>query len=141
MADTIMMIHGMWGGGWYWEDYVRFFGEKGYECTAPYLRHHDIQAGTKPPKGLGSMSLLDYVADLENEIIELQDKPILIGHSMGGLLAQMLAERDLAKATVLLTPAPPAGINALKWSVLRSFAGPIFKFKVFNRWFNTRKIF
>jgi pimeloyl-ACP methyl ester carboxylesterase len=129
MTESIFMIHGMWGGGWHWENYTRFFEEKGYKCFAPYLRHHDVQPGAKPPKGLGSTGLLDYAEDFEDEIRKLKEKPIVIGHSMGGLLAQILAARDLAKATVLITPASPSGINALKWSVIKSFFGSIIKLK------------
>lgn len=129
MTETIFMIHGMWGGGWYWENYVKFFERKGYRCVTPYLRHHNVQPSDKPPKGLGRTSLQDYAADLENEINKLKEKPIVMGHSMGGLLAQILAARGLTKATLLITPASPSGINALKWSVIRSFAGPIIKLK------------
>ncbi len=129
MSETIFMIHGMWGGGWCWENYVEFFERNGYRCLTPYLRHHNVQPTDKPPKGLGKTSLQDYAADLENEINKLEEKPIIIGHSMGGLLAQILAARGLAKAAVLITPASPSGINALKWSVIRCFAGSILKLK------------
>jgi pimeloyl-ACP methyl ester carboxylesterase len=76
--------------------------------------------GTPDPR-LGTTSLLDYAADLEKEIRKLEEVPILMGHSMGGLLAQILGSRGLARALVLLTPASPAGIIALKPSVIRSF--------------------
>ena len=115
------MIHGMWGGGWYWENYERFFQERGYHCVATTLRHHDMDPGGTPDPRLGRTSLLDYAEDLEAEIRQLGVQPIVMGHSMGGLLAQILGSRGLAKALVLLTPAPPAGVNALKPSVLRSF--------------------
>lgn len=129
MNETIFMIHGMWGGGWHWKNYVTFFETKGYNCVTPYLRHHNVQPMDKPPKGLGSTSLQDYAADLENEISKLKQKPIVMGHSMGGLLAQILAAKGLTKAAVLVTPASPWGINALKWPVIRSFAGPIISLK------------
>ncbi len=74
-----------------------------------------------PDPQLGATSLLDYVGDLEKKIYRLDAPPILMGHSMGGLLAQMLGSRGLAKALVLLIPAPPSGIIALKPSVIRSF--------------------
>lgn len=129
MMSTIFMIHGMWGGGWYWENYKDFFEGKGFRCIRPYLRHHNVNPKDKPPKGLGGTGLKNYVSDLEAEITKLPEKPILIGHSMGGLLSLMLAGRHLARAVVMITPASPAGINALKWSVQRSFAGPLLKFK------------
>ena len=74
-----------------------------------------------PDPQLGTTSLLDYVKDLEEEIHRLDQIPILMGHSMGGLLAQILASRGLAKILVLLTPAAPRGIIALRPSVVKSF--------------------
>lgn len=121
MTDTIVMIHGMWGGSWYWEQYKKFFESKGYICITPVLRYHDIDPKSEPPQELGKTSLLDYAEDLEKEIKKLPAKPILMGHSMGGLLSQILAERGLAKAMVLLTTASPEGILALRLSVIKSF--------------------
>jgi len=127
MSKTIFMIHGMWGGGWYWDKFQGYFEDKGYRCIAPYLRHHDINSDDPPPPGLGKTSLLDYAEDLELEIKKLDEKPIIMGHSMGGLLAQILASRNLAKAAVLIAPAPPAGILAFTWSVLKSFQEVLFR--------------
>ena len=121
MAETIMMIHGMWGSGWYWENFKGFFESKGYRCVIPTLRFHDMDPNAVPDPRLGTTSLLDYAEDLEKLIRELQVRPILMGHSMGGLLAQILGSRGLAKALVLLTPASPRGIVALKPSVIKSF--------------------
>jgi non-heme chloroperoxidase len=121
MAETIVMIHGMWGSGWYWENFKGFFESKGYRCVIPTLRFHDMDPNAVPDPRLGTTSLLDYAEDLEKLIRELQVRPILMGHSMGGLLAQILGSRGLAKALVLLTPASPRGIIALKPSVIKSF--------------------
>ncbi len=121
MIKTIVMIHGMWGGGWYWENYAKYFEARGYRCVRPTLRFHDMNPRETPDPRLGTTSLLDYAADLEKEIVQLKETPILMGHSMGGLLAQILGSRGLASALVLLTPAPPAGIMTLKPSVIRSF--------------------
>lgn len=121
MDKTIVMIHGMWGGSWYWENYKKFFEGKDYHCITPTLRFHDMDPKEPAHPQLGTTSLLDYVEDLEKEIHQLDAVPILMGHSMGGLLAQMLGSRGLAKAVVLLTPASPSGIFALVPSVIRSF--------------------
>lgn len=121
MSEKIVMIHGMWGGAWCWDNFKHFFEEKGYQCFTPILRHHNVDPKDIPNPGLGRTSLLDYAQDLEEYIYKLDDKPIIIGHSMGGLLAQVLGSRELGKAIVLLTPASPSGINALKYSVIRSF--------------------
>ncbi len=115
------MIHGMWGGSWSWDNYKTFFEKRGYHCITTTLRHHDINPLAPPDSMLGTTSLLDYVNDLEQEILQLGTKPIVMGHSMGGLLAQILASRDLAKALVLLTPAAPSGILSLSPSSIKSF--------------------
>jgi len=115
------MIHGMWGGPWCWENYRRVFEPAGYRCVATTLPHHDMDPRGIPDPRLGTTSLLDYAEALEREIRQLREKPIVMGHSMGGLLAQMLAARGLAKALVLLAPASPAGIAAVTPSVIRSF--------------------
>ncbi|MDD5039183.1 MAG: alpha/beta hydrolase [Dehalococcoidales bacterium] len=128
MTKTIVMIHGMWGSSWYWENYKRFFEGKGYQCLTPTLRFHDMDPGELPNPQLGTTSLLDYVADLETEIRQLDELPILMGHSLGGLLAQILGSRGLARAMVLLTPTSPRGIIALTPSVIRSF------WSVLTRW-------
>jgi pimeloyl-ACP methyl ester carboxylesterase len=115
------MIHGMWSGGWMWKNYGRFFTDRGYDCLTPTLRYHDVNPGEPPHPDLGTTSLLDYAADLENEIRTLDGQPIIMGHSMGGLLALILGSRGLARALVLLAPAPPRGILALKPSAVRGF--------------------
>ena len=119
MTDTLFMIHGMWGTGDQWSNYRSFFEDKGYNVVTPTLRHH-VRGQTANP-ALGTTSLLDYAADLEQEIRALPDKPIIIGHSMGALLAQILCARDLGKAGIFLTPAAPRGIIALTPSVIKSF--------------------
>ena len=121
MNETIVMIHGMWGAGWVWENYKKFFEQKGYRCVTPTLRFHDMDPNDTPNPQLGTTSLLDYAEDLEKEIHKLDGMPILMGHSMGGLLAQILGSRGLAKALILLSPAWPHGILALKPSVIKSF--------------------
>ncbi|MFC1516866.1 alpha/beta hydrolase [Thermodesulfobacteriota bacterium] len=121
MTETIVMIHGMWGGGWYWENYQKYFEEKGYRCFSPTLKYHDMNPADTPDPRLGITSILDYAHDLEKYIGDLDGTPFLMGHSMGALLAQILGARDVARGLVLLTPASPSGINALKFSVIKSF--------------------
>ncbi len=133
MSKTIFFIHGMWGGPWYWENFRQFFERKGYTTHAATLRYHNIHPHDTPDPRLGTTSLLDYAADLETEIRTLPEKPILMGHSMGGLLSMMLASRGLPAATVCLTPASPVGVLAITPSVTRSF------FSILTRWGFWRK--
>jgi pimeloyl-ACP methyl ester carboxylesterase len=110
MGKRIVMIHGMWCGSWVWNNYQPFFKDKGYACHTPVLRYHDISPNDTPDPALGTTSLLDYVQDLQEYISSLDEEPVIIGHSMGGLIAQMLGARGRAKALVLLTSAPPSGL-------------------------------
>jgi pimeloyl-ACP methyl ester carboxylesterase len=103
----LVMIHGAFCGAWAFDNFREPFEAK-YEVSAPMLRYHDC--GHEPPKELGRTSLLDYANDLEKVIAELDEKPVLLGHSMGGLLVQMLAARGLARACVLLAPSAPWGV-------------------------------
>lgn len=121
MPETIFMIHGMNAGPWVWDGYARAFAARGHTCIAATLRYHDADPKDAPDPRLGTTSLLDYAGDLEDEIRGLGVSPVVMGHSLGGLLAQMLASRGLARSLVLLTPAAPAGINAIRLSVIRSF--------------------
>lgn len=119
MSQTIFMIHGMTTGGWIWENYQKYFEQNGYQCLTPTLRYHDQDPKDPPHPQLGTTSILDYVDDLEKEILKLDEKPIIMGHSMGGLITQILGSRGLGNALVLLCPVPPAGIPMFQWSVLK----------------------
>ena len=108
VKPPVVMIHGAFCGGWAFEHWADLFAAEGYRALTPTLRHHD--EGKRPSPALGSVSLKDYIADLADLIDSLPAKPILIGHSMGGLLAQMLAAQGRAAAIVLLAPSAPWGM-------------------------------
>lgn len=121
MTKTLFLIHGMWGGGFMWDNHRAFYENRGYRCVVPTLRYHDVDPASPPHPDFGTVSLRDYADDLEQEIRALEEPPVVIGHSMGGLLAQMLAARGLAPKVVCLTPAAPRGVVVLSPSVLWSF--------------------
>ncbi|MEM4326539.1 MAG: alpha/beta hydrolase [Candidatus Pacearchaeota archaeon] len=120
---TVLFIHGMMGGGWYWEKYKSFFESKGIKCFAPDLRYHS--KGGSAVKELGTTSVRDYVSDLKKEVERISKEegeiPFIVGHSMGGLIAQLLVSDGYGKGGVFLTPAPPAGIMALSYSQILTF--------------------
>lgn len=121
MARLAVLIHGMWGTSAVWHNWRPFLEGRGWHTIAHSLRHHDAPPDM-PPEALGETSLLDYVADLERLILTLPQKPVVIGHSMGGLIALLLCAKGLARAAVLLTPAPPANVLAIRPSNLLAFA-------------------
>ncbi|MEI9929700.1 MAG: alpha/beta hydrolase [Rhizomicrobium sp.] len=101
------MLHGAFCGAWAFDEFRQAF-ELDYAVHVPTLRYHDC--GANPPREFGRTSLLDYAADLETFIAGLDEAPVIVGHSMGGLLAQMLAAKGLARALVLLAPSAPWGV-------------------------------
>lgn len=107
---TVVMIHGAFAGPWCFDGFRTRFEDRGYRVETPALRHHDMVPGSAVPEGFADTGLRDYADDLADLIATLGPPVILVGHSMGGLLAQLLAARDLSRAAILLTPASPWGI-------------------------------
>jgi pimeloyl-ACP methyl ester carboxylesterase len=117
----ILFIPGYLASAWVYESYLPFFAERGYAGFALNLRG---RAGSALPSGtmLGRVSLADFIEDARQVarwLIDRVGQPIVFGHSMGGLIAQKLGEEGLARALVLLSPAPPRGINVVSGSLLR----------------------
>lgn len=102
----LLFVHGAWHGAWCWERFLPWFSSRGWECHAVDLRGH----GRSPnPRSLRRTRITDYVADVKSAIDALDRPPILVAHSMGGLVAQRLLEdRDLPGA-VLVAPVPLGG--------------------------------
>ena len=104
----VVMIHGAFCGPWAFESWRERFEAKGFTVHLPALRYHDC--GRNPPEALGTTSLTDYAGDLETLLDEIGQPAFLIGHSMGGLLAQMLAARHAVQAVACLAPSAPHGV-------------------------------
>ena len=130
----ILFIHGMWGTPKVWEHFVPRFESAGCETSAVTLRHHDTLITEPAPEGLGTTSLLDYVDDVVATVNAMKTAPVLIGHSMGGLIAQLVAARtDNVAGVIALTPAPPAGVFALKASTMKLFRKILFTPKFWKK--------
>src|SRR5689334_10008510 len=104
----VVMIHGAFCGGWAFEKFREPFEAAGYAVHTPNLRHHE--AGKKPPAALGQVGMRDYASDIEAVVKGLDAPPVLVGHSLGGLLAQMVAAKVPVEALVLLAPCGPWGV-------------------------------
>ncbi len=124
---TIMLIHGMWSRADVWTNFRHYFEDRGYRVLTPTLRHRSGEQDAAPHPDLGTTSLRDYAADLEAEIRELDQPPLVIGHSMGGLLTQMLAARGLLRAGVLLASAHCGPIVAINSHVARIFVNTMLR--------------
>ncbi len=123
-SKTILFIHGMYMTPLCWEKWVEYFQAKGYRCLAPAWPGRDQpmealrQSGRDSP--LSQLTLNDILNHLTEIIQALNEKPVLIGHSMGGLIVQLLVQRDLAAAGVAIDSAPPQGVITPSWSFLKS---------------------
>ena len=124
MVKTLLMIHGVGCGGDVWDTMRPDFEAAGWTCEAPTL-FEDLRTIDTPPDGLADLTLKDYVDAMLAKASELRDrdgdKPVVIGHSMGGLIAQKLAEAGAVKAGVFLTPAQPKGCTVTDLRVMRTF--------------------
>ncbi len=119
MTSTVVLIHGAFCAGWAMEPYAQLFALQGFKVLTPTLRHHDFAPGVRPPRELGLTSMLDYADDIEAIVRTLKEPPVLIGHSMGGLVAQMVATRVPVKALVLLAPSAPWGtLPTSAWEIM-----------------------
>jgi pimeloyl-ACP methyl ester carboxylesterase len=122
-ADTpVVFIHGLWLLPSSWDDWAAFFKKAGY---APVQIDwpddpETVEEARANPDVLAKKTL-GQAADHTTEVIDaLNAKPVVIGHSTGGLLAQMLAGRGLSAATVAIDPGPFRGVLSLPLSTLRS---------------------
>jgi len=108
---TVIFIHGAFVGAWCWEYFLPHFAGEGFRAIAPDLLGHGRR---RPCKKLGRASVFDYIEDARSflrAVCSGEDMPVIVGHSMGGLIAQKLAEEGLASAVLLLASAPPSGIT------------------------------
>ena len=127
-ATPVVFVHGLWLLPSSWERWVEVFEAAGYVALTPGWPDDPetvAEAKTNPEvfagKGIGE------IADYEDAIIRRLDrKPVVIGHSFGGLLTEILAGRGLAAASVAISPAPFRGVLPLPFSALRAGA-PVLK--------------
>jgi pimeloyl-ACP methyl ester carboxylesterase len=111
----LLFVHGAWHAAWCWdENFLSYFADKGYRAVALSFRGHGESTIDKP---LRRCSVADYVDDVSSVADRLPDPPVVIGHSMGGLIVQKYLETHDAPAGVLMTSIPPQGNlgNALRW--------------------------
>jgi pimeloyl-ACP methyl ester carboxylesterase len=105
----MVLIHGLWLDATSWEHVAGFFRERGWEVETPEW--------PEPRAGLGLAELVDHHARI---VRDRPEPPVLVGHSFGGLVVQILLDRGLGRAGVALDPAPPRGVWQLPLSVLKA---------------------
>ena len=127
-CQPIVFVHGLWLLSNTWDSWRKLFEEAGYSTVAPGWPDDPdtVQEGNEHPDRFARKTVGQVADHLQSALGRLTMPPVLIGHSFGGLLVQILAGRGLAKATVAIDPAPFRGVLPLPISALRS-AFPVLK--------------
>ena len=120
----LMLIHGAWLSSVSWETFAGYFRDQGFAVSAPEWPRkqgdvEELREETDEIKGLGITEIVDHY---EAQIQALDEQPVLVGHSFGGLIVELLLDRGLGRAGVAMSPAPPKGILVLPFSSLKAAA-------------------
>ncbi len=138
-SKTIVFVTGAFVSNSCWAEWKTYFESKGYTCLAPAWPHKEASAlelrRRQPDAQVAALRLTEVTSYYAHLIRQLPEKPILIGHSVGGLLTQLLLQQDLAVAGVAIHSVPPQGVNTFKWSFIRSSWGPLGFFTPVNKSF------
>ena len=125
-ADRVPLIfvHGAWLSSGSWENFSDYFAHRGFDVSAPEWPRkqgdvEELREASDDIKGLGITEIVDHY---EEQIDALDEPPVLIGHSFGGLIVELLLDRGLGRAGVAMSPAPPKGILVLPFSSLKAAA-------------------
>lgn len=115
-APPILFVHGLWAGAWLWDGWLRIAAEAGWDAWAIELRGRN---GSRPGTELGSVRIRDFVADVRDALDHVGET-VVVGHSMGSLVAQAVAAADpRVRAAAFLCSVPPRGIVAVTGPLLR----------------------
>ena len=120
-APTVVLIHGMWTTPRSWDNWVDHYADRGYRALAsgwPGVK--DPEETRRDPSALNGLGLAKIADHYDKIVRELDRPPIIIGHSFGGLVMQLLLDRGLGAAGVAIGTAPPKGVLLLPPSTLRS---------------------
>ncbi|MDF1697587.1 MAG: alpha/beta hydrolase [Saprospiraceae bacterium] len=105
--DILLFVHGMCHGAWCWqENFIPYFENKGYQCIAIDLPGHEVEGSDV---SINHLSMKDYLKALSTLITSLERPPILIGHSMGGMVIQQYLKKGICKKVILMASVPPSG--------------------------------
>ncbi|MGZ4672005.1 MAG: alpha/beta hydrolase [Ilumatobacteraceae bacterium] len=121
-CQPVVFVHGLWLLSNTWDSWRKLFEEAGYSTIAPGWPDDPdtVQEGNEHADRFAGKTVGQVADHLQSVIDRLTMPPVMIGHSFGGLLVQILAGRGLAKTTVAIDPAPFRGVLPLPISALRS---------------------
>ncbi len=107
-SAPLLFVHGTGHGAWCWdENFLPYFAANGFDSYALSLRGHGASEGSESLKWT---SIAEYVSDLAGVAATLDSPPVVVGHSLGGLVVQKYLEKQYAPAAVLVAPSPSEGM-------------------------------
>lgn len=119
---TVVLVHGLWLSSRSWEHWIGRYTQAGYRVFAPGWPGMDVDVEVlrKDPSVMNGLGVREVADHYEEFLRTLDSAPILMGHSFGGLIVQILLDRGLGSTGVALHPGPPKGVLRLPVSALRS---------------------
>ncbi len=120
--DTIVLVHGLWVTPRSWENWITHYESKGFTVLAPAYPGFEIEveAINADPSMMDHLTLNQIVVHLEKILRELPTRPIITGHSAGGVLTQILLDHGFGAAGVAMCSAPTEGVTVTPLSQVRS---------------------
>ena len=130
MEKPILMIHGVGCGGTVWRAVSSVMVMRGWTSYTPTL-FPQFRVKENPTGQLSTLSLKDYLEACKTQALAIEkstgEEPVIMGHSMGGLLVQKMAELGIGKAAILITPAAPVDCAVQDMRVLFTFANIVLR--------------
>src|SRR5918911_3187461 len=122
MTSPIVLIHGLWLTPRSWENFKARFEQRGHEVLAPAWprMEREVEALRRDPTVMNGLGLAEVVDHYDRIIRGLDTPPVIMGHSTGGLLTELLLDRGLGAAGVGVSPAPVKGVLRLPPPLLRT---------------------
>ncbi len=124
-SKTVVFVTGAFVNHSCWDDWKKYFESKGYITYAPAWPFKDASTAElrkRQPNDtdLAALTLKEVIDSYINFIKKLPEKPIVIGHSLGGCMTQVITNRDLAAAGVAIHPVPTLGVIPYEFSFLKA---------------------
>ena len=119
---TIVFIHGLWIHASSWKPWMDLFQQNGYETLSPGWPgdSNTVEECRSNSQAIANKGVVGVADSYAKVIASLSEPPIIIGHSFGGLIAQVILSRGIAAAAVAIDPAPMKGVWQLPFSALKA---------------------
>ncbi|MFJ6632483.1 alpha/beta hydrolase [Streptomyces sp. NPDC091376] len=120
--DTIVLVHGFWVTPRAWEGWIAHYESRGFRVIAPSYPGFEVEVEAlhADPAPIETVTVPAIISSLEKLITGLNQPPIVMGHSAGGVFTQILLDRGLGAAGVVINSAPAEGVLAVPLSQIRS---------------------